>query len=372
MKSIVKWLVDVSFRPPRHTYDPETTVSAVTNGSNVYVRKSFYFPNKKGDELYGSLWYDRSQPIPRNCIFYLHSLGTNQFEGLNLVSFLCSPDLCLFTFDFPGCGISEGDFIPLDGSGIDDVKSAFEYLSSEYHFEKYAIWGRSLGAAIALQSASATDYFSCCVSDSAFKNTESVVYDQAAQNGIPKLCITLVKPFVKQQANSILKTDVISPSPIREVPFSHTPLLMGHGKQDTFVPLPQAQVLFDTYGFQDKQLYIFDARHNSVRPYQWYETASRFVYRKLGLTPTKRFYDAVYNSSMLHSGIHSVILEDIDRKIEEGKIALQERLRMAQEGEINEKKEKTEKETSAREETEVTAKSGDSESKITTKEEVLQ
>ena len=344
MKSVVRWLVDVSFRPPRHSYDPERTVSVVTNGPNIYVRKGASFKNNKDNLLYGSLWYDRSAPIPPNCLIYLHSLGTNQFEGLNLISFMCSPDLSVFTFDFPGCGISEGDYIPLDGSGINDVKAAVEYLDDNYHFEKYALWGRSMGAAIALQTASSSLRFCCCVSDSAFKNTKSVVYDQADQNGIPKFAISLIEPIIKHQANQILHTDVLSPSPLREVPFSQTPLLMGHGKQDSFVTLPQAQYLFDMYGCPDKQLYIFDARHNSVRPYQWYETASRFIYRKMGLTPNKRFYDAVFNSSMLHSGLQERILEDVDKQMEEAKKALEEKLKKAQEEEEKKKNNEEHKE----------------------------
>lgn len=317
MKSVVKWLVDVSFRPPRHTYDNNRTVSVVTTNKNVYIRKSCEFQNSRGNKLFGSLWIDRASPMPSNCLLYLHSLGTNQFEALNLVPFMVSQDLALFAFDFPGCGISEGEYIPLDGSGIQDVLAAYDYLGEQYHFTKFAVWGRSMGAAIALHSVSASNKFACCVSDSTFQNTEAVVFDQADQNGIPRFAISLFEPFVKYQARKMLHTNIISPYPLSEVPYSSTPLLMGHGKQDTFVSPSQAQHLFDSYGFADKQLYLFDARHNSVRPYQWYETASRFIYRKLGIKPVKRYYDSIFTSSELHSGIQDVILEDIDRSIQE-------------------------------------------------------
>lgn len=328
MKSVVRWLVDVSFRPPRHSYDPDRTVSVVTNNQIVYVRKAYEFKNQRGNKLYGSLWTDRAARMPDNCLLYLHSLGTNQFEALNLVPFMTSQDLALFSFDFPGCGISEGDHIPLDGSGIHDVLAACDFLDSQFHFKKYAVWGRSMGAAIALHSVSASNRFTCCVSDSAFQNTESVVFDQADQNGIPRFAITLIEPIIKYQANKMLKTNIIAPYPLSEVPYSTTPLLMGHGRQDTFVSPSQAQHLFDCYGFADKQLYLFDARHNSVRPYQWYETASRFIYRKLGIKPVKRFYDAIFTGSELHSGIQEVILADIDRELEQ---SLQKLVNIAEE-----------------------------------------
>ena len=317
MYSVVNWLIDVSFRPSRHTYDPDDTVCVITHGQSVYIRKPIEFNNGKNQKLQGSLWYDRGSPIPKNCLLYLHSLGTNQFECLDLIPFMCSPELCLFSFDFPGCGISEGDYIPLDGNGVHDVESAVNYLKEHFNFEKYCLWGRSMGAAISLHCASVMNNISCCVSDSAYKDTEAVVYDQAELNGIPSFIITLIEPVIKNQAQKTLGTNIISQSPIDKVPFSKTPLLMGHGKQDSFVTISQAQKLFDLYGCPDKQLYIFDARHNTMRPYQWYETASRFIHRKLGITPNKKFYDSVSNSSFIHSGIRERVIEDIDNKIKQ-------------------------------------------------------
>ena len=319
MFSVVDWLIDVSFRPSRHTYDPHNTACVITQGQNVIVRKQIEFFNKKNQKLQGSLWYDRSSAIPKNCLLYLHSLGTNQFECLDLVPFMCSPDLCLFAFDFPGCGISEGDYIPLDGNGVYDVESAIKHLDESFHFEKHCLWGRSMGAAISLHCASVMNSITCCVSDSAYKDTKAVVYDQAELNGIPSFIVTLIVPVIKYKAQRTLGTDVISQSPMDKVPFSSTPLLMGHGKQDSFVTISQARNLFDLYGCPDKQLYIFDAMHNTNRPYQWYETASRFIHRKLGLAPVMKYYDSVSNSASIHSGLFEQIIEDIDNKIREAK-----------------------------------------------------
>ena len=316
MKKVIKWLIDVSFRPPRYTYDPENTASAITYGNTVFVRQDVEFKNNKDLKLRGSLWYDREYPIPENCLIYLHSLGTNQFECLNLVSFMCSEQLCIFSFDFSGCGISEGSYIPLDGSGINDVLAAKEELDARYHFSKYALWGRSMGAAIALHCASATSQFACCVSDSAYKDTQAVVMDQAEMNGIPGFVISILKPLIKYHAENLLGTNIINSYPISEVPSSRTPLLMGHGKQDSFIPLNQAQILFENYGCNDKQLYVFDAMHNTLRPSVWYEAASRFIYRKLGLNILSRHYEIFLNASFIHSGLKSQILEDIDEKIE--------------------------------------------------------
>jgi fermentation-respiration switch protein FrsA (DUF1100 family) len=70
--------------------------------------------------------------------------------------------------------------------------------------------------------------------------------------------------------------------PIRDVPKARTPVLLGHGARDNFVPLAHSRRIFSAYGLADKQLYVFDAEHFKSRPYHWYGVAGRFVYKKLG------------------------------------------------------------------------------------------
>jgi len=244
-------------------------------------------------------------------LIYLHSLGTNQYECIHLVPFLCNSDLALFSFDFPGCGISDGNMIPLDGSGVYDVYEAVSFLDREFGFDKYSIWGRSMGASIALHSVSMTKKFCCIISDSSFKNTRAIVEEQAKMNGFPRLFIYLLEPIIKREAYNILGSEIDNPQPLSEVPFSQTPLLMGHGKNDTFVSASQAYELYEQYGCSDKQLYIFDARHNSSRPAQWYETASRFLFRKMELPSQQRSYASIYNYSQIHIGKKDQIIQEI-------------------------------------------------------------
>ncbi|EAY03301.1 hypothetical protein TVAG_193710 [Trichomonas vaginalis G3] len=312
MQKVVEWLIDCCFRPPREGYDNERTAIAITSGDSVYLRHPITFRNSNGKKLVGSLWYDKDYDIPHYCLVYLHSLGSNQFESLDLVPFICSNKLALCSFDFSGSGNSEGGYIPLDGSGIEDVEACISALTESFHFEKYAVWGRSMGAAIALHSASELDKFSCCVADSAFKDTESVVYDQAHLNGIPSFIIPIVKRIISIKAKEILGTNIISPYPMASLHKSKTPLLIGHGKQDSFITVSQANAIFEVYGCDDKAVYVFEGCHNTTRCSQWFEHASRFIHRKLGLEPSKRYYDNVVNNADIHSGTKGVVYFDIN------------------------------------------------------------
>lgn len=316
MKSIITWILDITFKPPRAVYDPFDTISVITMADgSTFARDNFMLETDNKNSLFGSIWKDNSNPTPSSCLIFLHSLGTNQFECVNLVPFLCSKEMAVASFDFPACGISDGQIIPLDGSGTKEVFLVVDYLKREYNISQFALWGRSLGAAISLHASSISNQFKCVISDSSFSSIEDVLYDQARQNGFNKLFIKMVSPLIKKEAKKSLKIDINNPFPLDQVPFSTTPLLMGHGKLDNFVPLDQAKNLFNNYGCNDKQLYIFEAQHNSARPTQWYETALRFLYHKCNLPAIQRYYDKVYRDSTLHIGPISYVITDLHHEI---------------------------------------------------------
>lgn len=307
----MNWMFDSCLRPPRAKYDIGNTICLIENRTReVFIRDDVTFVNDSSETLHGSFWHEKNSTNPTSCIIFLHSLGTNQFECLNLVPFLCTPDLALFSFDFSGSGISEGDVIPLAGQGSQDVLAAESYLRTQMKITQIALWGRSMGAAIGLNTVSMTNEFICIVSDSAFASPEQIVYDQAKINGFPKFLIKMAEPYLRKEARKLVGPGFDVNYPVKNVSYAATPLFMGHGKYDTFVPINQARELFAQYGCTDKQLYIFDAKHNTARPNQWYEAAARFVYRKLGINQRPRFYDLEYRNSVCHIGKLEFVLQD--------------------------------------------------------------
>ena len=57
-------------------------------------------------------------------------------------------DLALF--DFPGCGNSKGDYITYGLTEKYDVDSVLRRLEVEVGYKEFYIWGRSMGAAVAI------------------------------------------------------------------------------------------------------------------------------------------------------------------------------------------------------------------------------
>jgi pimeloyl-ACP methyl ester carboxylesterase len=320
MKKLMQFLIDATFAPPRALYDPRNTVSAITSDDgSVFQREMVEFVSDSYLKLMGSLWRDQRNLRPAACTIFLHSLGTNQFEVINLVPFLCNQNLALFSFDFPGCGVSEGKAMPLDGSGSQVVLAAVRHLKEAFGFTRFALWGRSMGAAIGLHAVSLCHEFKCVVSDSSFATTRKVIDDQAAANKIPRIVVCAAFPFVRAEAERLLDMNVDCPFPLDFVQFAQTPLLMGHASRDVFVPMHHAQEIFANYGYKDKQLYIFEGKHNSPRPHQWYESAARFIYKHTGVKEKAKRYPWMYTHSYLHSGLRDVVLREIEaqRKYEQ-------------------------------------------------------
>lgn len=314
MKSVVRWMLRATFSPPRCTYKANEVVSVITTNSQVYNRTIFEFLSPKGEKIMSSLWRDQSNESPKNCMIYLHSLGANQFEAVNIIPLICTKDLSIVTFDFPGCGLSGGTILPLDGSGPQLVKSCVDYLTQNYHFTEFAIWGRSMGAAVALHTVSIyPEMFKCIVADSSFACTEKILKDQGRANGFPSFIIKMLMPVIKKEAKEDLKTKVDVPFPIEYIPKAKAPLLQGHGNKDRFVPCEHAKLIFNEYGGSDKQLNFFEGKHNSPRPNSWYETVCRFMFRHLNIDERPRCYDSVYFSSKLHVGPVEQVLPDVLR-----------------------------------------------------------
>mmetsp|Transcript_423 Transcript_423/g.271 ORF Transcript_423/g.271 Transcript_423/m.271 type:complete len:88 (-) Transcript_423:404-667(-) len=81
----------------------------------------------------------------------MHGNAGNKLEGMeSYTDVLLSQGITLFTFDFSGCGNSEGDFVTLGWKEPADLLAVCNYLEALETVSKIAFWGRSMGGATAL------------------------------------------------------------------------------------------------------------------------------------------------------------------------------------------------------------------------------
>ena len=105
----------------------------------------------------------------------------------------------LLSFDFSGCGNSEGQWVTLGWKEKDDLHAVLQWLKDQGRTSKVALFGRSMGAATILLH----DYTACpveiasIVCDSAFSDFESIVGEMSERMGLPKELLTVMLPMVE-------------------------------------------------------------------------------------------------------------------------------------------------------------------------------
>jgi len=78
--------------------------------------------------------------------------------------------LSVFSFDFAGCGMSEGESISLGYFEKDDIACVVSFLRKIPKMGKIGLWGRSMGAVSCLGYARGDHDLFCLILDSAFTN----------------------------------------------------------------------------------------------------------------------------------------------------------------------------------------------------------
>jgi pimeloyl-ACP methyl ester carboxylesterase len=141
-------------------------------------RIDFHVLNQRNQKLAVSLFGPASrincEGMP--CIIYLHTHSGNRLESLHLLKYFL-PDYQFCTFDFSGCGLSEGDFVTLGLKEAEDLFCVIKYLETKFKILDFALWGRSMGAVTSIVFASSHKYarIRAMVLDAPFSKAKSSI-----------------------------------------------------------------------------------------------------------------------------------------------------------------------------------------------------
>ena len=118
----------------------------------------------------------------------MHGNAGNKHEGKSYAPVLLPLGFDLFTFDFSGCGNSDGQWVTLGWKEKDDLKAVLKHLKELGKTSKVALWGRSMGGATALMYDKDQSPLpvSCLVIDSSFSDFSQVASNLVTEKmGVP-------------------------------------------------------------------------------------------------------------------------------------------------------------------------------------------
>ena len=129
------------------------------------------------------------------CIIYMHGNAGNKNEANSYVQLLNERGINLFSFDFSGCGNSDGEYVTLGWKERKDLDTVISYLNDLGTVSKIGLWGRSMGAATSIMyMADNNEKISFAILDSPFESFSSMVTFLASKmmGGLPPQLIDML------------------------------------------------------------------------------------------------------------------------------------------------------------------------------------
>jgi len=132
-------------------------------------------------------------------MIFMHGNAGNKLEGEFAAGSVLPHGVNLFSFDFSGCGNSEGKWVTLGWKERDDLAAVVTYLVSLNTVSKIGVYGRSMGGACSLMyMADHPDQISCAVIDSSFSEFNSIMDHLAKeQMGLPPALVDMLAMGLK-------------------------------------------------------------------------------------------------------------------------------------------------------------------------------
>lgn len=213
-------------------------------------------------------------------VIYSHTNSGSRADCMEILELL-TKGFTIFALDFQGSGQSDGELVSLGYYEKADLACAVRYLRDQTNTTGIALWGRSMGAVTTLLLTAEDAEIVAAVVDSPFSRLTELILDLASDRqqgpglprGVARLAVALLKRSVKMRAGF----NIDEVNPIDSCTSCSVPTLFGHGTEDILVPSHHSQALYEAHSAEVKNLILFDAGHNDVRPSYWYDSAVLFL-----------------------------------------------------------------------------------------------
>ncbi|KAL7591571.1 uncharacterized protein LOC111904061 isoform X1 [Lactuca sativa] len=283
---MIDQFINFVIRPPRADYNPDQYLweKDFTLAGRKYKRQDLELRNGRGHILRCSHYMP--SPFPDNtslpCVIYCHGNSGCRADANEAAVILLPSNITVFTLDFSGSGLSDGNYVSLGWHESDDLKVVVSYLRSNEQISRIGLWGRSMGAVTSLLYGAEDPSIAGMVLDSAFSNLFNLMMElvDVYKIRLPKFTVKVALQYMRRVIQKKAKFDIMDINALKVAPKTFIPALFGHAKGDKFIQPHHSDLISNSYA-GDKNVIKFDGDHNSSRPQFYYDSVSIFFHNVL-------------------------------------------------------------------------------------------
>ncbi|KAK7387646.1 hypothetical protein VNO78_22433 [Psophocarpus tetragonolobus] len=283
---MIEQFINFVIRPPRAEYNPDQYLweKEFTLAGRTYQRQDLELKNARGYTLKCSHYLP--SPFPGDtslpCVIYCHGNSGCRADANEAAVILLPSNITVFTLDFSGSGLSDGDYVTLGWHEKDDLKMVVSYLRSNKQISRIGLWGRSMGAVTSLLYGAEDPSIAGMVLDSAFSNLYDLMMElvDVYKIRLPKFTVKMAVHYMRRVIEKKAKFDIMNLNCLLVAPKTFIPVLFGHASDDKFIQPHHSDLISESYA-GDKNVIKFDGDHNSSRPQFFYDSVSIFFYNVL-------------------------------------------------------------------------------------------
>jgi fermentation-respiration switch protein FrsA (DUF1100 family) len=248
------------YRRTEEYYRRHTTLlhpSAITPASEEYELRT-----AEGIRL--SLWLLKTGGATLGTVIYLHGVSESKIAGLPMAGALLSAGWNVLLYDARRHGESGGAFCTYGFYEKHDVSTIISWLHSRPDTSgcRIALFGSSMGAAVAIQAASRDRRVAGVIAESGFASLRTV-FDEYQKRMI-KLPFHYLRNLVIRRSERLAHFKAAWVSPLEAIARLRVPVLIAHGTEDSTIGHRYSRQLFDAAVEPKQLLLVPQARHDNM------------------------------------------------------------------------------------------------------------
>lgn len=176
--------------------------------------------------------------------------------------------MSLLLFDFPGCGLSEGEYVSLGWFESQDLHRVIEDAKKRFFLDVLILWGRSMGAVSCILYAEGhQNEVKMMVLDSPFSNLREMLI-QIGQSKVkmPSVLISIALSVISSSITEKLGVNILDLEPGKVAERCNIPAMFIVAKEDEILPPKSVLEIYSKYSCPKKAiLHSLEGGHASER-----------------------------------------------------------------------------------------------------------